>query len=108
MDLVDPGCGSGLETLARLHLRRRHIRVRSQVHIPPVGWVDLLIGGRLVLELDSRPDTAVATCIPEGSARGHKAELHSAGLSRVLTLVGRNFRRRFGLSASRRLIRRNI
>jgi very-short-patch-repair endonuclease len=54
MELVDPGCGSGLETLARLNLRQRHIRVRSQVHIPPVGWIDLLIGDRLVLELDSR------------------------------------------------------
>ncbi|GAA3869571.1 type IV toxin-antitoxin system AbiEi family antitoxin domain-containing protein [Leifsonia kafniensis] len=54
LNLVDAGCGSGLETLARLNLRRRHIRVRSQVHIPPVGWIDLLIGDRLVLELDSR------------------------------------------------------
>jgi very-short-patch-repair endonuclease len=54
MDLVDAGCGSGLETLARLHLRRNHVRVRSQVHIPGIGWVDLLVGDRLVVELDSR------------------------------------------------------
>lgn len=54
MSLVDAGCGSGLETLARLNLRRRNIRVRSQIHFPQIGWVDLLIGDRLVLELDSR------------------------------------------------------
>jgi very-short-patch-repair endonuclease len=54
MDLVDAGCGSGLETLARLHIRSRRIRVRAQVYISGVGWVDLLIGDRLVMELDSR------------------------------------------------------
>lgn len=54
MGLVDAGSGSGLETLARLRLRGRNLRVRSQVHIPPVGWIDLLIGDRLVVELDSR------------------------------------------------------
>jgi very-short-patch-repair endonuclease len=54
MELVDAGCGSGLETLARLNLRRRNLRVRSQAHIPGIGWVDLLVGDRLVVELDSR------------------------------------------------------
>jgi very-short-patch-repair endonuclease len=52
--LVDPASQSGLETLARLRLRRRGLTVRSQVQIPGVGFVDLLIGDRLVLELDSR------------------------------------------------------
>ena len=52
--LVDPASQSGLETLARLRLRRRGLTVRTQVHIPGAGFVDLLIGDRLVLELDSR------------------------------------------------------
>ncbi|WP_157509484.1 DUF559 domain-containing protein [Glaciibacter superstes] len=54
MPLVDAGCGSGLETLVRLHLRSHNVRVRSQVHMPGIGWIDLLIGDRLVVELDSR------------------------------------------------------
>lgn len=54
MELVDAGCGSGLETLVRLNLRRHNVRVRSQAHIPGIGWVDLLVGDRLVVELDSR------------------------------------------------------
>ena len=52
--LVDAGCASGLETLARLHLRGHNLQVRSQVQIMGVGRVDLVVGDRLVLELDSR------------------------------------------------------
>jgi very-short-patch-repair endonuclease len=51
---ADATSQSGLETLARLRLRRRGLRVRTQVPIPGVGRVDVLIGDRLVLELDSR------------------------------------------------------
>jgi very-short-patch-repair endonuclease len=54
LDLVDSEAQSGLETLARLRLRGHGIRVRSQVQIDRVGRVDVLIGDRLVLELDSR------------------------------------------------------
>ncbi|WP_158603955.1 endonuclease domain-containing protein [Cryobacterium tepidiphilum] len=54
MTLVDPGCGSGLETLTRLRLRALNVRVRSQVNVPGIGWIDLLVGDRLVVELDSR------------------------------------------------------
>jgi very-short-patch-repair endonuclease len=54
LDLVDPGAQSGLETLARLRLRGHGIRVRTQVTIDRVGRVDVLIGDRLVLELDGR------------------------------------------------------
>ena len=53
-DLVDARSQSGLETLARLRLRRRGLSVRPQVSIPGVGFVDLLVGERLVIELDSR------------------------------------------------------
>ncbi|QLQ16857.1 MAG: type IV toxin-antitoxin system AbiEi family antitoxin domain-containing protein [Micropruina sp.] len=45
---------SGTETLVRLRLRRRKVRVRPQVFVPGVGRVDLLVGRRLVLECDSR------------------------------------------------------
>ncbi|NQX33457.1 endonuclease domain-containing protein [Herbiconiux sp. VKM Ac-2851] len=50
--LVDPASGSGLETKARLRIRSRRVRLRSQVQIEGVGRVDLLLGDRLVLELD--------------------------------------------------------
>ncbi|TFD83384.1 DUF559 domain-containing protein [Cryobacterium psychrotolerans] len=54
MDLVDSGCGSGLETLTRLGLRAHNVTVRCQVHVPGIGWLDLLVGDRLVVELDSQ------------------------------------------------------
>lgn len=56
-DLVDECDGaaeSGTESLVRLRLRRRNIKVRTQVRIEGVGRVDLLVGNRLVIEVDSR------------------------------------------------------
>lgn len=50
--LIDGASESGIETLARVSLVRRGIRLRTQVHIANVGWVDILVGDRLVLELD--------------------------------------------------------
>jgi very-short-patch-repair endonuclease len=50
--LMDPLSESGLETMARLALRRHRIRLRSQFLVEGIGRVDLLIGDRLVLELD--------------------------------------------------------
>ncbi len=52
VDLVDPRAQSGLETKARLGLRALGIPFRSQAEIPGVGCVDLLVGERLVLEMD--------------------------------------------------------
>ncbi|WP_419818211.1 endonuclease domain-containing protein [Glaciibacter flavus] len=52
VDWADPQSQSGLETLVRLLLRRRQVRFRSQAYIDGVGRVDLLVGDRLVLELD--------------------------------------------------------
>ncbi|KQX05354.1 MULTISPECIES: endonuclease domain-containing protein [unclassified Leifsonia] len=54
VDRVDGKAQSGLETLARLLLRARRIRFRTQVWIAPAGRVDILVGDRLVLELDGR------------------------------------------------------
>ncbi len=45
---------SGTESMVRFRLRRQGIQVRAQVAIAGVGRVDLLIGDRLVLEVDSR------------------------------------------------------
>lgn len=52
--LSDRRAESGIETLPRLALRSRNLRVRPQAVIDGVGRVDLLIGDRLVLELDGR------------------------------------------------------
>lgn len=50
--MVDARSESGLESLARVRLRRLRIRAIPQARIPGVGRVDLLIGDRLLLELD--------------------------------------------------------
>ncbi len=47
------GCSeSGIETLARIRLRAAGLRLRVQVKIGDIGRVDLLVGDRLVIELD--------------------------------------------------------
>jgi hypothetical protein len=50
---ADARSQSGIETLVRLRLRARGIRVSVQVRISGVGHVDLLIGDRFVIECDS-------------------------------------------------------
>ena len=52
--LTDSASQSGLESKARLGLHRRGIAYRSQVFIQRVGHVDLLVGDRLVVEVDGR------------------------------------------------------
>lgn len=49
---VDGSADSGLETLFRLAAQAQGWRVETQVRIPGVGRVDLLIDGWLVVELD--------------------------------------------------------
>ncbi|MDF1478715.1 DUF559 domain-containing protein [Leifsonia sp. H3M29-4] len=51
---IDGAAESGGESLARCRLRRRGIPVRAQVRIGTLGRVDLLVGDRLVLEIDGR------------------------------------------------------
>lgn len=51
---VDRGADSMLETLARTLFRQAGIRVETQVFIDGVGYVDLLLEGWLVVELDGR------------------------------------------------------
>jgi len=52
LDRCTDGSESGIETKVRLLLRARNIRHRSQVSIVRVGRVDLLVGDRLVIEVD--------------------------------------------------------
>lgn len=52
IDHADPHCDSGLETIARMLPRGKRLSHRTQAYIPGVGHVDLLIGDRLVIELD--------------------------------------------------------
>jgi len=54
LDLTEPDAQSGIETKVRLFLRSRRIPFRVQVAISGVGRVDLLVGERLVIELDGR------------------------------------------------------
>jgi very-short-patch-repair endonuclease len=49
---LDGASQSGLETMCRLALVSRGLRVRTQVPIAGVGAVDVLVGDRLVIELD--------------------------------------------------------
>ncbi|BDH55974.1 hypothetical protein MTP03_09130 [Tsukamurella sp. PLM1] len=50
---LDPLAGSGTESIVRYRLRCKHIAVRSQVTIPGIGRVDLLVGDKLIIECDS-------------------------------------------------------
>ncbi|GAA1480721.1 hypothetical protein GCM10009624_11610 [Gordonia sinesedis] len=45
---------SGIESIVRLRLRARRIQVQVQVVIAGVGRVDLLIGRRLIVEVDGQ------------------------------------------------------
>ena len=54
LDWVDRGAESLLETLARTYFRQAGIKVEAQVYIEGVGYVDLLLEGTLIVELDGR------------------------------------------------------
>lgn len=54
LDWVDRGSDSLLETLARTYFRQAGITVQAQVYLERVGYVDLLLDGWLVVELDGR------------------------------------------------------
>lgn len=45
---------SGLESLMRWRLRAHDLTVRTQVDVFAVGWVDVLVGDRLIVETDGR------------------------------------------------------
>lgn len=75
---------SGTETYVRLRLRRRGIKLRVQVQIGDIGRVDILIGDRLVVEIDSRSHHDS----PENYAKDRRRDrkLHALGF-RVVRLT---------------------
>ncbi|MCU1574792.1 MAG: hypothetical protein JWO93_2874 [Micrococcaceae bacterium] len=52
LNLVEPSADSLLETIARVLFRRAGFRAQAQVRIPGIGWVDFLLEGFLIIELD--------------------------------------------------------
>jgi very-short-patch-repair endonuclease len=52
LELADARAESGIESMARIRLRRINILSQLQVEVPGVGRVDLVVGDRLVIELD--------------------------------------------------------
>lgn len=54
VDFARADSESGLETLVRLRLHLAGIDVQTQVILPGVGRVDLVIAGRVILEADGR------------------------------------------------------
>ncbi len=65
VDFARNDAESGLESLVRLRLRRFGLLVRTQQSIVAVGRVDLLIGDRLIIEVDGRVNH-------EGASLRHK------------------------------------
>lgn len=53
VSLTVPNSQSGTESMVRYRLWQHRVRAQPQVVIPGVGRVDLLVGDRLVLEMDS-------------------------------------------------------
>jgi hypothetical protein len=54
LEWVDRSADSMLETLARTYFRQAGIWVEAQVYVDGVGYVDLLLEGCLIVELDGR------------------------------------------------------
>lgn len=54
VSLCDGKAESGTETMVRLRLRGRRIKLVTQARIANVGRVDLRVGRRLIIEVDSR------------------------------------------------------
>ncbi|WP_309065382.1 type IV toxin-antitoxin system AbiEi family antitoxin domain-containing protein [Microbacterium sp.] len=65
MGIARSDADSGLESIVRLRLHRLGITVRTQVGIPGVGEVDIMIGDRLLIHCDGRENH-------EGEARRHR------------------------------------
>lgn len=77
VSLADARAGSGTESLVRLALHDAGFRVTPQVRIPGVGFVDLLVGTRVVVEVDSERWHSTAEQRAEDSRRD--LELHRLG-----------------------------
>ena len=80
VDLADPRAESGLESIARVIAKDLGFRVRSQVRIPGIGRVDLLVEDWIVVETDGSAFHDVALSARD---RLRDARLISAGRSVV-------------------------
>lgn len=54
LDRIDARAQSGTETMVRLRLRAKGVHVNVQVKIDGIGHVDLVVGNRLIIEVDGR------------------------------------------------------
>jgi very-short-patch-repair endonuclease len=52
LNLVERGSDSLLETVARVLFRRHGFEVRTQVYLDGIGYVDFLVNGCLIVEID--------------------------------------------------------
>lgn len=71
LDFARDDADSGLESIVRLRLHRIGIDVRTQVLIHETGRVDLLIGDRLLIEIDGKQNH-------DGRAERHKDLIRDA------------------------------
>lgn len=71
IDQARANADSGLESIVRYRLLSFGISMRSQVEITGVGWVDFVIGDRLILEIDGRGNH-------DGASERHKDLLRDA------------------------------
>ncbi|WP_168223168.1 endonuclease domain-containing protein [Pseudarthrobacter sp. NIBRBAC000502770] len=54
LDLVDGTADSAIEVVARLLFRAAGIYTQTQVDLPGIGFVDFLLEGFLIVEIDGR------------------------------------------------------
>jgi len=73
LDMCDGAAQAGTESLVRIRLTTLNIVVRTQVVIPGVGRVDLLVGERLIIECDSRAHHTAASNYQEDRRRDRAA-----------------------------------
>ncbi|WP_159499958.1 type IV toxin-antitoxin system AbiEi family antitoxin domain-containing protein [Microbacterium sp. 18062] len=71
VDIARPSADSGLESILRLRLHRLGIGMESQAAIAGVGFVDFLVDGVLILEVDGKGNH-------EGPAQRHRDLMRDA------------------------------
>lgn len=71
--LADIRGEAGGESVARVRLRRAGYRVEPQVEVPGVGRIDLRVGDRLLVEIDSRAHHAEVAAMANDRRRDREA-----------------------------------
>ncbi len=79
----DPAAQSGTESLVRVRLRSAGVGVRTQVPILGVGRVDLLVGDRLIVEVDSKAHHTSASQYATDRRRDRVSVTHGFLVMRV-------------------------